>query len=288
VQKGVVPGENVVPRGAEAHAGDLLLAPGIHLEPATIGLAASAGKTELQVYTRPKVTILVTGDELVEIARVPGPYQIRNSNSYSLAAQVETAGAHALMLPVTQDEADKLCRSITEGLAADLLLITGGVSMGKYDLVEQVLAELQAKFLFTGALIQPGKPVVFGYVPSSGSAEAGCAPKLFFGLPGNPVSTMVTFDLFVRPVIRALSGAAPRPLLFLQANLKAELRTNPGLTRFLPAALTGEFEHAEVEIIPWRGSGDMAAAARANCYLVVPPDRERIAAGEKVSVLVKS
>jgi len=201
---------------------------------------------------------------------------------------VEAAGACALMLPVAQDEVDRLRRSIIEGLAADLLLITGGVSMGKYDLVEAVLAEMQAEFLFTGALVQPGKPVVFGRVPAPNASGSGCAPKLFFGLPGNPVSTMVTFDLFARPIIHALSGMAPQPLLFLQANLKAEVRTKPGLTRFLPAALTGEFEHAEVEVIPWRGSGDMAAAARANCYLVIPPDREQIAAGERISVLVKS
>jgi molybdopterin molybdotransferase len=285
LSQGAGPGLNVVPRGAEASAGCLLLAPGTRMEPATIGLAASAGKSQLAVHVKPRVAVLVTGDELVEITSVPEPYQIRNSNSYSLAAQVEAAGAHALVLPVARDEVDGLRRAITQGLAADLLLITGGVSMGKYDLVEQVLAELQAEFLFTGALIQPGKPVVFGHVLSPAS---GCARKFFFGLPGNPVSAMVTFDLFVRPLISALSGGTLRPLVFLQANLKTEFRIKPGLTRFLPAALSGEFERAEVAPIPWQGSGDMAAAARANCYLVVPPDRERIAPGEKVSVLIKS
>ena len=166
---------------------------------------------------------------------------------------------------------------IEEGLGCDLLLLTGGVSMGKYDLVEQVLGELKAEFYFTGAEIQPGRPVVFG-----------SHKKYFFGLPGNPVSTMVTFELFARPMIEALAGMAPQPLIFLRARLKSEIRTKTGLKRFLPAVLSGEFEDAEVELARWQGSGDIAALARANCYVVIPPDRERMEAGEWVSLLMRS
>jgi len=164
--------------------------------------------------------------------------------------------------------------------------------MGKYDLVEQVLADFQAAFFFTGAQIQPGRPIVFGRVPcgAGDSRETPVSPEnyeYFFGLPGNPVSTMVTFDLFVRPVIDALSGLTPQKLIFLYAKLKSEIRTKTGLKRFLPAILSGEFEHAEVELARWQGSGDIAATARANCYVVIPPDRERIAPGEWVPVLMQ-
>ena len=164
--------------------------------------------------------------------------------------------------------------------------------MGKYDLVEPILAESQAEFFFTGVRIQPGKPVVFGRVPQGRGRIAherpASAPEhvYFFGLPGNPVSTMVTFELFARPVIEALAGMTPRKLVFLSAKLKSEIKTKTGLKRFLPATLAGEFEHAEVELARWHGSGDVAAMARSNCYIVIPPDRERIAAGEWVPVLM--
>jgi len=281
VRRGVGVGENIVPAGAEARAGSQLLPAGTRLGAAQISLAASVGAADVHVYRRPRVAILSTGDEVVDIAAEPGPNQIRNSNSYSLAAQVGAAGGLPVPLPVAPDEAGALRRLILQGLASDLLLITGGVSVGQYDLVEQVLAGLGAEFLFTGAAIQPGRPAVFGRVPP----RSGAKPVPFLGLPGNPVSTMVTFELFARPVLDALAGAPPAPLRFLQARLKADFQTKTGLTRFLPALLGGEFENVEVEVLKWQGSGDMAATARANCYLVVPPDRDMLRAGELVSVL---
>lgn len=277
VQRSVTSGENIVPTGSEARRGDVLLEAGHRLDYAATALAASVGKEQLSVWRKPRVAILSTGDEIVPIAATPGPNQIRNSNSYSLAAQVQDAGGEPVMLPVAPDEAARLRQLIETGLQSDLLLLAGGVSMGKYDLVEQVLGELRAEFFFTGALIQPGRPIVFGRVRD----------KYFFGLPGNPVSTMVTFELFVRPMIDALSGAAVLPLRFLQARLKSEIKIKTGLTRFLPAILSGEFANAQVERAAWQGSGDIAALARANCYLVTPPDREGIAAGEMVSVLLR-
>jgi len=175
-----------------------------------------------------------------------------------------------------------LRRLIEQGLQSDLLLLTGGVSMGRYDLVEQVMAELHAEFIFTGAKIQPGRPVVFG---KCAGAPAGKSSKYFFGLPGNPVSTMVTFELFARPVLEALAGMSPRPLTFLYARLKSEIRVKPGLKRFLPAILSGEYEDAQVELVPWQGSGDVAAQARSNCYIVIPPDREQINAGDWTAIM---
>ncbi len=185
------------------------------------------------------------------------------------------------MLPIAPDRAEPLRELIEQGLEADLLLLSGGVSMGKYDLVERIFAELDAEFFFTGAQIQPGKPIVFGRASASDAEKA----TYFFGLPGNPVSTMVCFELFGRPMIEALSGASPNPLRFLQARLKSDVKTKTGLTRFLPAQLSGEFADTEVELVRWQGSGDMVSTARANCYLVIPPDREKFAAGEMVSVL---
>jgi molybdopterin molybdotransferase len=282
VQRSVASGENVVPRGSESKAGELLLSSGTRLTPSAIGLAASVGNATVSVYKRPRVAILSTGDEVIDVACSPGPNQIRNSNTYSLSTQVQSAGGMPLMLPIAPDRAEPLRELIEQGLEADLLLLTGGVSMGKYDLVEQVLQQLNAEFFFTGAQIQPGKPIVFGRASASPTEKV----TYLFGLPGNPVSTMVCFELFARPMIEALSGASPNPLRFLQARLKSDVKTKTGLTRFLPAQLSGEFAGTEVELVRWQGSGDMVSTARANCYLVIPPDREKFAAGEMVSVLI--
>lgn len=284
ISRRVQPGENVVPRGAEAREGSILIESGRRLNEAAIALAASVGKSKLRVYKRPRVAVLTTGDEIVGIDTIPGPTQIRNSNSYSLAVQVEQAGGEPVLQPIAPDEPKALRRLVRNGLDADLLIMTGGVSMGRYDLVEQVLSELKAEFFFTGAKIQPGRPVVFGRCGMGTSTKEGPA-RYFFGLPGNPVSTMVTFKLFVRPVLEALAGMSPRKLLFVQAKLKSEITVKPGLKRFLPAILSGEFENSQVELVPWQGSGDIAATARANCYIVIAPDRERIAAGEFVAVM---
>jgi len=282
----VAPGENVVPCGAEAKRDSVLIEPGTRLDAAAVALAASAGKSSLEVYKRPRVAILTTGDEIVGVEATPGPTQIRNSNSYSLAAQIRNAGGEPVLLPIAPDEPRKLRSLIEKGLGANLLLMTGGVSMGRYDLVEQVLQELKAEFFFTGAKIQPGRPVVFG---RCGAAAPGREPEstYFFGLPGNPVSTMVTFELFARPILEALAGTFPMKLRFLHAKLKTDIRVKPGLKRFLPAILSGEFEASQVELVPWQGSGDVAATARANCYIVVPADRERIAAEEFVPVMLR-
>lgn len=292
IRRAVSAGENIVPAGAEARMGATLIPRGTGLNYAAIALAASAGKSRLRVYKRPRVAVLTTGDEIVAVDAVPGPTQIRNSNSHSLAAQIRNAGGEPVLLPIAPDEPQALRRLTEQGFESDLLLITGGVSMGQYDLVEQVLTELKAQFFFTGARIQPGRPVVFGRsgAPEKQVADGSGSQRsaiYFLGLPGNPVSTMVTFELFARPMLEALAGYPPRKLMFVHAKLKSEVRIKTGLTRFLPAMLSGEFENSEVELIPWQGSGDIAAVARANCYIVIPPDRDRIPAGEFVPILMR-
>lgn len=279
VMRPVRPGENIVAAGSEASQGDALLRPGYRLDAAAVAVAASVGRSRLAVHRRPKVAILSTGDELVEIDTAPQPYQIRNSNSYSLAVQVTAAGGEPIRLPIAPDDPSRLRELVAEGLKSDLLLISGGVSMGKYDFVEQVLAEFRTDLLFTGALIQPGKPIVFG---TTAAADSG--KRYFFGLPGNPVSTMVTFELFVRPILDALSGGLPRLMPLIQARLRSEIRTKPGLTRFWPALL----DSSEVETVRWQGSGDIVAVAQANCWIVIPPDRANLNAGDYVQVLLRA
>jgi molybdopterin molybdotransferase len=271
--RSIAPGENIIPMGAEAHAGAVIVPAGTRLFPAQIAAAAACGATHLSVFARPRVAIVATGDELVEVDQKPLPQQIRNSNSYSLAAQVVATGAEPVRLPIARDERGHLEAIIRSALENDLLLLSGGVSMGKYDLVEEVLLSLGAEFFFTGALIQPGKPVVFGKL----------GERYFFGLPGNPVSTMVTFLLFVEPLLGALCGDAWRPPRFAQGALATDVHVKTGLTRFLPARLRSDFT---VEPVSWQGSGDLANTSRSNCFLVVPADRPLLAAGETVTILL--
>ena len=283
-QRPVHAGENVVPAGAEARAGTQVLPPGLRLNHAAVAVSASVGWVAHEVFRKPRVIILPTGDELVEVSSSPGRHQIRNSNSYSLAAQIGEAGGEPMLLPVAPDDPPRLRELISEGLQGDLLLLTGGVSVGKYDYVEKVLGEFNAAFHITAIAIQPGKPLVFGDAPAT-TGEPRRVP--FFGLPGNPVSTMVTFELFVRPVIDALSGLAPSARRFLRARLRSDIRTKTGLTRFLPARLSGCGTETSVELARWQGSGDVVATAAANCYIVVLPDREHIPAGELVPILLR-
>jgi molybdopterin molybdotransferase len=272
-------GDNIVPTGAEARSGDVVLPAGLRLEPRHIAVAAASGNANLRVFSRPRVAVLATGDELVEVDEAPLGHQIRNSNSYSLAAQVAEAGGEPLRHDIVADRRDAIEAAIRESLDADLLLLSGGVSMGRYDFVEEVLLAMGAEFFFTGALIQPGRPVVFGRLPHAGGR------RYFFGLPGNPVSTLVTFALFVEPLLAALAGRTASAPRFVQAELAKEVRVKSGLTRFLPAILNAELP-PRVTAVGWQGSGDLAATATTNCYLVVPPDRDVLTVGETVSILL--
>lgn len=276
-------GENIVPAGSEARAGDVLLMAGTRMGAAEIAVAAACGCALPKVFGRPRVAILPTGDELVELDQVPLPQQIRNSNSYALAALVAEAGGEAVRLPVVPDALAPLLEAIGSARGCDLLLLSGGVSMGKYDLVEEALLSLGAEFFFTGVEMQPGKPVVFGRLP----AAASHPEQYFFGLPGNPVSTQVTFAVLVWPLLQALCGAGAQAPRFAQATLAASIKTRRGLTRFLPARIEQEGLRPQVSQVAWQGSGDQAANARANCYLVVPPDTEQMRAGEVATVLLR-
>ena len=284
-------GENVVPRGAEAHTGDSLLPVGRVLGAAELAVAASCGCASPQVFARPNVAIVATGDELVELEAAPEPWQIRNSNSYALASLVSSEGGLPQRLAIAHDTLTDLRERIAQGREADLLLLSGGVSMGKYDLVEQVLAESGAEFLFTGALIQPGKPVVFGRLPkktaSQQDSESASQWTYFFGLPGNPVSTQVCFHLFVAPLLKALAGRSDLAPRFVEARLAEDVKGGARVTRFLPAELASAWDAVTVRVVGWQGSGDVAANARGNCYAVLPAGVEAFHTGETVRVLLR-
>jgi molybdopterin molybdotransferase len=276
-QQTTTKGQNIVPAGSEAAKDQSLLQRGTRLGYAELGLAAQIGATQLLCARKPCVAILSTGDEIVSIDASPGPFQIRNSNSVSLAAQIRDAGGEPVILGNAGDRIESLGDKIQQGLQEDLLVLSGGVSMGKYDLVEDVLKSLGASFYFDAVAIRPGKPVVFGM----------CNGKPVFGLPGNPVSTMVTFELFVVPAIDLLSGAPARPLPFLKATLAEAMKEKPGMTHFLPARVQFDSGEARVKPLAWQGSGDTVTMAKANCFLVVGADIQTLAAGENVNVLMR-
>jgi molybdopterin molybdotransferase len=294
VRRSVAAGENIVPRGSELGAGALACAAGAPLDPATIGLLASLGVARPQVVARPRVAVVATGDELVPVEVMPAPAQIRDSNRHTLAAQIARAGGQPLprQQQIVPDDPAAIRAALAQAVAeADLLLVSGGVSMGKYDFVEGALAELGARTVFDGVDIRPGKPLVFGLI------DAGGRRIPFFGLPGNPLSTLVTFELFVRPAIGLLLGRPePATLATTGARLAADYaqRKLP-LTVFVPAAFVPSGEGAEastvplaaVRPVPSQGSGDLRSMAAADALMIVEPGTTDLRAGSVVAVLPK-
>jgi molybdopterin molybdotransferase len=271
-------GQHFVLAGAESRVGEVLVPRGARLSYAELAVAAEVGQARMEVSPRPRVAILSTGDELVALGEKPGPFQIRNSNNVSLAAQVTLAGGEPLLEGSALDDVAELRTCIERALDADMLISSGGVSVGKYDLVEQVLQDLGAEILFESVAIRPGRPAVFGW----------CRGKPVFGLPGNPVSTMVTFELFVAPAIELLCGHSPQPLPLFKARLAHSVDEKGPVAHFLPARVTwpdgNSSDSPKVELILWEGSGDIGAVARGNCFLVVYPSRPSLEAGEWVDV----
>jgi len=280
LQQPVRAGQYYVLAGAEARVGEVVVPRGARLGYAELAVAAEVGHARVEVTRRPRVAILSTGDELVPLGGTPGPFQIRNSNNISLAAQVALAGGEPVDIGSAKDDLADLRARIEQGLQSDMLLLSGGVSAGKYDFVEKVLQDLGAEFFFDAVAIRPGKPVVFGW----------CGGKPVFGLPGNPVSTMVTFELFAVPAIEALAGLRPaQSLSTFKAKLAHPLNEKAGVAHFLPARLThpsGDSDAAPtVEALLWEGSGDIGAVVRGNCFVIVHPARLQLPAGEWVDVL---
>lgn len=271
----VADGQNLASRGSEVRAGETVLARGRSLDPAAIGVLATVGRARVAVARRPVVAVLVTGDEVVDVAETPGPTRIRNSNGPALAAAARQAGADVRDFGVAPDDKDALVASLRRGLAADVLVVSGGVSAGDYDLVEPALLELGARLLVTKVAVKPGAPLVI----------ARCGEALVFGLPGNPVSAQVTFELFARPALLKMQGAAVLARPRLEAELGAAVRNRSGRRSYLPARLRHEGGRLLARPLRSAGSGDLVAHARANALVVLDAEREEAREGETVEAL---
>ena len=278
ILRSVVAGRSIQAAGTECRKGEGVLESGRRIGSGEIGVLASLGYVEVPVSRKPRVAIVSTGDELVDVAQAPGPAQIRNSNGVTLMAQVMEAGGDPVPLGIARDTADDLREKLAEGLRHDVVITSGGVSMGKYDLVEGVLEEQGVEIAFEKVAMKPGKPTVFGWRDRT----------FVFGLPGNPVSTIVSFQLFVRPLLRRLLHAGTGRGAFLEAALTAPVRCDPVRAACVPAR--ARFEHGEYRIGPvrWMGSSDLVGLARANAYLLVPRRDGELSEGARVDFIPMS
>jgi molybdopterin molybdotransferase len=269
-------GANIARRGSEGRAGETVLPRGRVLDPPAIGVLASVGCMRPRVARRPVVSLLVTGDEIVDGAQQPEPGQVRNSNGPALAALARVAGAEVRVLGAVPDRDDAITAAVEAGFASDVLLLSGGVSAGDYDRVEPVLQAAGVSFFFTQVAIKPGAPLVFGRRGST----------LLFGLPGNPVSALVTFELFVRPCLLRLQGAlaATRPRVSVE--LLAPLANRSGRTSHSPARVRNEAGRLVADPVRSAGSADLVAHARANALVVLPADRTEAATGETAEAVL--
>ena len=276
ILKSSISKSNIALKGSERKVGDLLVSKGDRLGSIELGGLASVGKSQISLFKRPTVGILATGDELVEVDEKPGPGQIRNSNAYLLYSQVLKMGGIPKILQTATDNIKDLTNQINKGLRNDVLLISGGVSMGKYDLVEPVMSELGIQIYFESVTMRPGKPTVF--------ARKG--KQFVFGLPGNPVSTFVAFELFVNPVLKTLQGLGPGPHPIMRGRLEREVIEKSGRTTFLPAVVADRGGGVKVDPVPWKGSADIFSMVGANGLIVVPLETERLSPGDLVDIIL--
>jgi molybdopterin molybdotransferase len=268
--------ENIAPRGSEAKSGEVVLDSGHRLGPAEIAVIATFGYQRIKVYKKPRVAIFATGDELVEPDQAPRSDQIRNSNAYCLGSQLRYMDIEADYLGVAKDDKDELRQKMLAGLERDVLIITGGVSMGEYDFVQDVFHDLGLEILFSKVAIKPGKPTVF--------ARRG--EKLVFGLPGNPISALITFECFVRPAIGRLCGMKSPELPRMMGELLADMKQSPGRMAFLPAWVFWEEDGWKVEPLLWKSSADIIGFTRANATFIFPKNRDFLSRGEFVEIML--
>ena len=276
ILRGVRENEGLLRRGAEARQGELILRSGRRIGLADLGLLAGNGKSTVSVSAKPSVAVIATGDELVEVEETPKPDQIRNSNSYTICAQVEEAGARPTALGIARDDLDDLRRKICQGLEQDILIVSGGVSVGKYDLVEKVFAEFGVEVLFDKIAMKPGKPTVFGHRGQT----------YVFGLPGNPISTMVAFHMFVRPLILFLLKAENTAPKVLEAKLEAPAKCDPERAALVPALVRFDGGQYWIRPAPWKGSSDLVGLSRANALIMIPRRSGTLESGQNAQFLL--
>ncbi len=277
IEEAVKPGQFITPRASEVASGETIAEPGREIGPAEMAVLASFGYSQVRVGARPRVAVISTGSELVDVSEKPVGAQIRNSNSYTIASYARRAGAIVDLLGTIEDTPEATRRALVEASRSRNIVITsGGVSMGDYDLVKSALAEIGAEIFFDKVIIRPGKPVVF----------ARRADTYFFGLPGNPVSTSVTFNVFVRPAIRKLQGDLSPLLTVVRARLAHSIKDSSSRRSYLPGNLFIKDGSAVVEALKWGGSSDLVAFMKANALIVVAEHVHEIAEGEMVETVI--
>jgi molybdopterin molybdotransferase len=269
-------GRFVRPAGADVREGAVALRRGLVMDAGAVGLAAAVGRTDVSVHRRPRVGIFATGDEIVAADRAPRPGQLLDSNSHSLGAATEEAGAIPVRLPAARDDRGSLARTLAAAGGLDAIVSTGGVSVGRRDLVRAALAAAGARLDFWRVAMRPGKPVAFGR----------WGPTAVFGLPGNPGSALVTFELFVRPALRALQGLPAPGRLVLQARLSSAQEKPPELTLFLRARLRLERGIPWVEPLATQQSGHLTSVVGAEALAVLPAGLHRLRRGALVEAIV--
>ena len=293
-------GQNIMRRGMEMTRGQIVLASGTQLRPQEVGVLAAIGQHQVPVWPRPHVAVISTGNELVEADQLPGPGQIRNSNGPTLAALVARAGGVPLYRGIARDTTDDLRSLVEEGLEADVLLLSGGVSAGDFDLVPHILHQLAVREVFHKVDLKPGKPVWFGVrdrkpttgvrdlprnVASGNLRPDSKASTLVFGLPGNPVSVIVCFELFVRPALRRILGLSDPGPKTVWAALAGDWTTRSDRPTYHPAQLVRTGEKWQVRPVRWKGSGDLRSMVEANAFAIIPPGEHRFRSGDPIQVL---
>lgn len=276
IEAPVKTGQFITPRGVEARAGEVMVKSGERVMPSIAATLASFGYARLKVSRKPRLALLSTGSELVEVEEKPGPSQIRNSNTYSLAGYAAAAGAEVVSAGIVRDDFDATRQAIAEALSeSDVVTLSGGVSMGDYDLVKPALSALGAEVLVEKVAMHPGKPTVF----------AKLGNKVIFGLPGNPVSVAVAWRLFARPALLKMQGASEIHLPRMRVYAARQVKGAPPRRSHQPARLVIREGRAEAEPLKWSGSSDLVAFMRADCLIVVPEDRQSLNEGELVEVI---
>ncbi|MBW3543617.1 MAG: molybdopterin molybdotransferase MoeA [Planctomycetes bacterium] len=283
---GATPETNVLRRAAAMKAGDIVLPAGRRLRPQDIGTLAEMGRARVRVFPRPRVAVLATGDELVPVGESPGPGQIRNSNEPMLVAQIRRAGCEAVPLGIARDERTHLRERIEVGLECDVLLLSGGVSAGKLDLVPSELERAGVRPVFHKVHMKPGKPLWFGMRADASDADAsGSSQTVVFGLPGNPVSSLVCFELFARTALRRMAGDEPAAPTIVRARLAEDHLVRGDRPTYHPCELHWEASGPVIRPVRWLGSADLRATVDANAMVVLPPGEHHYRAGDVLDAI---
>ena len=274
ILRAATPGENIRRSGEDVKKADRVISNGDMIRPAEVGMLVSVGRSFVSVYQRPLVSILCTGDELVDVDGDLDEVKIISSNSYTLGAQVKDCGAIPLQLGIARDRKEEIEEKLRQGIRADVIISSAGVSVGDYDFVKDVMKQLGMEMVFWKVAMRPGQPLAFGTIGG----------KPVFGLPGNPVSSMISFEQFVRPSLLKMMGHRKLFRPVVEAVLKEDIKKMAGRRYFIRGSVSFEKDQYLVSTTGEQGSGILRSMVKANGLIVIPEEQERVRAGEKVKV----